>query len=243
MAQKYWTDGQNKIPKQLFEMEGLEDLVDCKLAVIGDDGVYAVGSEKQFQWIADKRNAGRRSAEIRKERRGTAQPEQCSTKPRTDLEQCSTIPEPLSLSLSPPLSLSLSLEPHIRKKPSKNLRASLSLTHTPFELDLAQRWVDHAMKYWPHLKPNRLEYAKALSQVKRSLQIQDDALNYLFEFICADDFWRDNCQSPAGLLRKSRNGVRKIDNILSNMRRHHAADIAGDDWVRSKNAELNGATR
>lgn len=84
--------------------------------------------------------------------------------------------------------------------------------------DLGQRWAEYTKAEYPFLKPKPDEYAQAIAKVRRTVGLNDEQLDYLFEFVQTDEFWKQNCQSPVGLLRKSKNGLRKIDNILSRIK-------------------------
>ena len=68
-------------------------------------------------------------------------------------------------------------------------------------------------------------YALAIQKTKKSKGLGEKEIDFIFEFIVSDTFWSDNCQSPAGLLRESKNGVKKIDNILAKMKQKYRDDI------------------
>ena len=65
MAQTYYMKGE-KIPSSLFILSGLGELINCGLAENRDDFIYLKGSEDQFKWIEQKRNAGIKSGEKRR---------------------------------------------------------------------------------------------------------------------------------------------------------------------------------
>ena len=61
-------------------------------------------------------------------------------------------------------------------------------------------------------------FAQACRKVRDSANLTHEGLAQVFVFISGDDFWKQNALSPAGLLAKSKNGLRKIDNILARMK-------------------------
>lgn len=77
LAQKYWAE-KKTIPFDVWELEGLEPLTKVGLAERRDEGVYCRGSEKHFEWYAQRVEAGRlgglKSVESRAEKYGSAQP-------------------------------------------------------------------------------------------------------------------------------------------------------------------------
>ena len=107
----------------------------------------------------------------------------------------------------------------INPKPVKQRKTGVE--PTDFHKSLAARWADYATSAWPNLNPKVSDWEKSLAQISQEVGLNDQQMGALFEFIRKDDFWKDNCQSPIGLLRKSRNGVRKVDNILAKIKREH----------------------
>jgi hypothetical protein len=92
LAQKYWYPEKKLIPLHVFQEADLPECL-CDpgigLAEKRADGIYARGSEDQFAWLFDAVNAGKKSAEIRKQKYGSAQPGNNKRKknPRTTFEQ------------------------------------------------------------------------------------------------------------------------------------------------------------
>ncbi len=79
LGQKYWGDGKSLVPRKLFALEGLDIFIEADLAEEREQGVYVRGSEKQFEWYANRMEAaklgGQKSAAARKSRSGTSIPE------------------------------------------------------------------------------------------------------------------------------------------------------------------------
>jgi hypothetical protein len=107
-AQKYWMNDKELVPIKIWSLGGdrFQKLIEFCLAEIRDSGVYVAGSEKQFSWLLQKKEAGKQSAKSRKDKFGTAQP--MSNDVQTKSEQSSNVvtiplneipngPEPLTL--------------------------------------------------------------------------------------------------------------------------------------------------
>lgn len=78
VAQKYWGESRSLIPHDVFDVMDAEVLVEVKLAVREEGGVYAKGAKDHFEWYAQKKEAasigGQKSAEARKLKFGSAIP-------------------------------------------------------------------------------------------------------------------------------------------------------------------------
>lgn len=95
---------------------------------------------------------------------------------------------------------------------------------SPHDIDLGNRWYRWSVEVMPSIKASPASFSEAIFATKRSLATQgrvddlDGLLDALFAFVQKDAFWGKNALSPAGLLAKSKNGLRKVDNILVSMR-------------------------
>lgn len=69
IAQKYFLDDQRLVPINIWELAKLQPVEECGLAERRPDGIYVKGSHDQFEWLKQKRLAGQKSGEIRRERR------------------------------------------------------------------------------------------------------------------------------------------------------------------------------
>lgn len=75
LAHKFWCPSKLPIPEKDFLDAGLDSaLIDCGLAEHTPNGVRMKGSEKHFSWWFEKQKAGKRSAQARKKKYGSAQP-------------------------------------------------------------------------------------------------------------------------------------------------------------------------
>jgi hypothetical protein len=87
VAQEYWKRNRLPVPQDIFDcLQGAAELIQVKLAVVRDDGVYVRGSSDYLDWAFEQRElaraAGKKSAEARRAKLGSAQP-----KPRTGAER------------------------------------------------------------------------------------------------------------------------------------------------------------
>lgn len=80
-AASYWVDGR-LIPKDIFKMMDAQFLIESGFAEEVDGGIRAKGDEDHFSWLKSQREKGVKSAEVRKAKFGSAQP----NKSRTEVE-------------------------------------------------------------------------------------------------------------------------------------------------------------
>lgn len=111
-AQRFWYPERKLIPRDVWVDEGLcDEIIQAGLAEDGEAGVYVHGSEEQFKWLFDNQAKGVKSGEARRRKRtlnrgstavnsGSTEVNRSQPQP-TDSNQ----PEPLTLPLSPPLTL------------------------------------------------------------------------------------------------------------------------------------------
>jgi hypothetical protein len=96
IAQEYWKTETQLIPFQIWKLYNFDAMEIVGLALRRDNGVYIKGSNDQFDWLKKKQEAGKISAEIRRQKFGTAQP--TSNTSRTPVEHMfenpRTPPEP-----------------------------------------------------------------------------------------------------------------------------------------------------
>ena len=115
MAQKYYVDDKKLIPIDIWEMQGFDDVEKVGLAERRENGIYVKGSEQYFDWLikikSKSKKGGVKSAAIRKQKYGTAQPTD-NVKDSTpssnhhrsvQLNQLRTTPNPLALNSLLPL--------------------------------------------------------------------------------------------------------------------------------------------
>lgn len=64
LAQEYWGKGRKPVPSSTFELlEAGPKLIEAKLARVEADGVYATGAADAFEWLNEKREAGKKGGQ------------------------------------------------------------------------------------------------------------------------------------------------------------------------------------
>lgn len=79
LAQEFWKSSKGLVPFDLFEtLPYFQNIIDSKLADVRESFVYVRGSSAYLDWVREKKEqaseAGKKSAEIRKLKHGSAQP-------------------------------------------------------------------------------------------------------------------------------------------------------------------------
>lgn len=79
VAQEFWKYGRGLVPLHVFNhLEHAKAMIDCGLATVRESFVYVRGSSVWLDWCAERseqaREAGKKSAEARRKKNGTAQP-------------------------------------------------------------------------------------------------------------------------------------------------------------------------
>jgi hypothetical protein len=81
---------------------------------------------------------------------------------------------------------------------------------------VAQQWFDWARTTRPYLASLSLQsFAKAISQLQARHSITDEGMGKILRFVQQDSFWSENATSPCGLLKRSKNGLYKMENLLA----------------------------
>jgi hypothetical protein len=119
LAQQYWLPDKKLIPECEFDPADLDHLLAVGLVEQRPEGVYAKGSKDHFSWwfegIEQRREAGRKSAETRRQRYGNAAPAgaknapKLAENPRTGSERPFNGTERTSNALEPSSSSSFSV--------------------------------------------------------------------------------------------------------------------------------------
>jgi hypothetical protein len=118
---------------------------------------------------------------------------------------------------------------HTKSTPSPNGEAPLSSSDqssvikdktTDFQKALALEWIEHAKKHQPwNEKRFKVEkYADGIRRIQNSIKVSDEHMTEMLRWIKQDQFWCDKAISPMSLLSKSKNGLRKLDNVLTAMK-------------------------
>lgn len=92
---------------------------------------------------------------------------------------------------------------------------------------IGKSWLEFALSEMKWKKPpvgwSQINFAKAVYKIRKSTGLNDSGLTALLDFIKGDDFWNKNALSPSALFTKSKNGNRKLDNILLAMKSSNKA--------------------
>ncbi len=91
----------------------------------------------------------------------------------------------------------------------------------------------------PDFTPER--YAEGVAKLRRTMGMAPDGPSEILRFVRDDAFWRTNALSPAALLKKSKNGMKKVENIIVRMKTPaQRTDEGLMRWAREQ-AEINAA--
>jgi hypothetical protein len=105
---------------------------------------------------------------------------------------------------------------------SKTKRRKVSrcekIAYEQTDLELAKKWTIFAKAKIDWKDHDELVFAAAICKARRSTNLTSDGMINVFEFIKNDSFWNRVAITPMGLLKKSRNELRKIDNVLNAMK-------------------------
>lgn len=116
MAQEYFCQDSKFIPCDIWDLQGFDHVEKVGLAERHEAGIYVKGSSESFDWLLKRKAAakagGQKSAQARKQKYGSAQPNNCanieanSKQTRsTTRSKRSTSSNPLTLTLTPTLTL------------------------------------------------------------------------------------------------------------------------------------------
>lgn len=101
--------------------------------------------------------------------------------------------------------------------PAKKSSSELVETNDLQLQSLVNEWGRFAHEIMPHLAIDEKTWLRELHRIKDHLKCDSDLLMNIFKFISNDEFWSRNAVSPIGLMRKSTNNLRKVDNIYAKM--------------------------
>ena len=104
-------------------------------------------------------------------------------------------------------------------------------------MSTAINWHEWTLAKAPWLKENISpeKFYAGLLKISKSLSLNESGIENLFQFVKNDSFWKDNAISPMSLLTVSKNGLRKIDNILLQLKKRISQDnpfyeVESSDW-------------
>lgn len=95
--------------------------------------------------------------------------------------------------------------------------------YEPEDFATAKKWLEYALREMKTIKPNRdwsaESFASHLRKVRLVMDWNHEAMNNLLQFVEFHPFWASVCTSPNGLLKKNKDGIRKIDQIFNQITR------------------------
>lgn len=118
LAQEYWFPEKKYIPLDRIKQAGLDVVIEVGLAEEKDGGIFAVGTDKAFEWLFQRQEAGKKGGRPK----ATAKRPKAVVKVpkagdnREKAEQSGSNPLTLSLTLSPSLSSSSFSDSEISKE-------------------------------------------------------------------------------------------------------------------------------
>jgi len=175
LAQDFWKQGRKNIPIDLFREAGLSALIDCNLAEIQSGGVYVRGTKSKSEWMIERKKSasagGKKSAEVRLSKKGTAIPENAtnsSKQNRSKRKQKQANPKkPNALPL--PLTLTLNLN-------SQSEQTFAPCVAAPSDLELrepvgADVWQSYRSAYFSRYRVEPVRDAKVNTHCKQLVKI------------------------------------------------------------------------
>jgi len=114
-----------------------------------------------------------------------------------------------------------------RKKASiTNEKVSDEKLYNEQIMSTAEKWHEWSSRKMPWMKEKITaeKFYNELIKIQSTVDLNDQGIDALFDFIKNDQFWSQNAISPMNLISKSKNGLRKIDNILLQMKKRIAQD-------------------
>lgn len=86
--------------------------------------------------------------------------------------------------------------------------------------DIWWKWATDKLP-WQKEKMKEEQFYDALITIRNTTDLNPDGLRAVFDFIRNDDFWQHQAISPKSLLTPSKNGLRKIDNVLLKFKKEY----------------------
>lgn len=128
MAQEYFCQDSKFIPCDIWDLQGFDHVEKVGLAERHEAGIYVKGSSESFDWLLKRKAAakagGQKSAQARKQKYGSAQPNNCTAVEanskhlsKQTFENLEAPSNPLTLTLTPTLTLNTytQTEPSVHK--------------------------------------------------------------------------------------------------------------------------------
>ncbi len=110
---------------------------------------------------------------------------------------------------------------HVKKKMKKPVIATAKNVEIDLTVEkISREWLEWSTGKFPFLakRMTQEKFYSALMKTKKTLEMTSEQIEAMYRWIKKDSFWSEHAISPSSLLTDSRNGIKKIDNILSQMR-------------------------
>lgn len=85
---------------------------------------------------------------------------------------------------------------------------------SPWDLAMAERWAEWAKTVSRTVKPHPEKWARVFRLLREKDGFTEAEIEQAFEHAKADSFWSANVASAEGLRSKSKNGLKKFENLL-----------------------------
>ncbi len=224
VAQQFWGNEKQLVPPEIFKLDSFEPLLEFGLAEKRTDGFYARGAEGRFAWYLDLCRHNRAQNEAiqkrRQERRGRGgslnNPAGIPGGNR-DGDPCGNPGEsqagsPLTLTPTPTLTHKEYISPPQGE--------SLDLLPTnAMDFVIAEAWAAYAKSMSKTVKPQPMKWANTIRLLREKDGLTFADVEAMLAFVVRDDFWKHQAISLEGLRTKSKNGLRKFENILAAMKK------------------------
>ncbi len=84
--------------------------------------------------------------------------------------------------------------------------------------ELAQEWANFAKEVSKTVRPNEAKWTDTVRLLREKDGLTHETLRSILAFVHSDHFWQHNAASLEGLRSRSKNGLRKFENILAAMK-------------------------
>lgn len=222
-AQWYWLKNEQLIPAIVFESLGLSILVEAGLAEHREGGFYVKGTREFSQWLQQKKDAGKASGLARNKGTTVERTLNENERPLNENERNRTLVERSANGNEPLYSLLSSLTQRDIKnistsKPEGQPEAGLVPAGTecsPFDLEIAKQWADHAKSVSKTVRPKIPLWAKTVHDLRILDGWSEKNIRSILEQVKTDSFWQKNGASLPNIRKRSENGLTKAENIFS----------------------------
>lgn len=219
IAQEYWKTETQLVPFEIWDLYNFSALEKVGLAERCDGGIYVKGSHEQFDWLKKRQDAGRlggqKSAKVRQEKYGTAQPQPnvCleaspNQAPKDSFDKFEAPPNPPSPPPSPPL-FSIHTDSQNQPKnakPKKKAKEPKPKKESSGAYEVIARYCElFEQKYQAKAKISGID-AGCLSRIAKSNGMEQ-GIKIVETYFAMNDSWISQQCYPASLIEKNLNKI------------------------------------